>query len=285
MDDLDSDADSDSKCFENVESGSSSVCGEPCVYAVRSTYKLGADGNPDLTSPDSTYCTGNVKVTRESNGHLSGFECSKNVEVDTETGEVRPGEGRDNEDDSESSQCFPGGATVQLQGGAVKNMSDLVIGDVVQVSATEYSPVFMFTHKLAHVVNSFVELRTASGHRLPATPGHFVYINGALAPAHTIRVGDLVTVDSGGHSEVIEVSRAKHAGLYNPQTIHGDLVVNGVLSSTYTTAVEPVVAHSILAPLRGAYRLFDAFMRAYDHCHVMRLQVATFLEHQQYKLR
>lgn len=55
-----------------------------------------------------------------------------------------------------------------------------------------------------------------------------------------------------------------------PATIHGDLVVNGFVTSTYTTAIEPIVAYGNLAPLRGTCRLFDDDVRAYDQRLVLR---------------
>ena len=42
-------------------------------------------------------------------------------------------------------------------------------------------------------------------------------------------------------------------GLYNPHTLHGDVVVDGVLTSTYTGVVHPALAHALLAPLRQLY--------------------------------
>ena len=41
-------------------------------------------------------------------------------------------------------------------------------------------------------------------------------------------------------------------GLFNPQTKHGDIVVDGVRVSTYTHAVHRNMAHAMLAPFRLA---------------------------------
>jgi hypothetical protein len=49
------------------------------------------------------------------------------------------------------------------------------------------------------------------------------------------------------------VSKVLATGLYNPQTLQGDVVVDNVRASTYTTAVEPAFAHAVLTPLRAAY--------------------------------
>jgi Hint module len=65
-------------------------------------------------------------------------------------------------------------ATVQLFKGETKRMDELDVGDRVHVGSSEFSPVFIFTHKVDAVVNAFIQLHTASGHSLSATPGHYL---------------------------------------------------------------------------------------------------------------
>lgn len=148
--------------------------------------------------------------------------------------------------------CFPADATVELEGGAVKRMDALAIGDRVRVGsgATDFSDVFMFTHKMEDAVNTFVQLKLASGDVLRLTPGHYMYANGAMTAAKNVAVGDKIELGSGARTTVASVSSVTDTGLFNPQTLQGDIVVNGVRASTYTTAVEPTLAHSLLAPLR-----------------------------------
>jgi hypothetical protein len=86
------------------------------------------------------------------------------------------------------------------------------------------------------------------------TPGYYVYANGAsLVPAASVQAGDKLALASGARSVVVSVSNAMHVGLYNPQTLHSDIVVDGIISSTYTTAVSMVSGHAWLAPLRMLY--------------------------------
>lgn len=146
--------------------------------------------------------------------------------------------------------CFPADATVELENGAVVRIDTLAIGDMVKVGVSEYSRVFMFTHKMADSQIEFLTLKTTTGSSITLTKGHYLYVNGALAAASTVSVGDSLTLGTGESSAVVAVGAATGAGLYNPQTVNGNVVVNGVLSSTYTTAVEPVFAHAVLAPLR-----------------------------------
>lgn len=158
--------------------------------------------------------------------------------------------------DMEDSVCFPGDATVELDDGRHIRMADLAVGDRVRVSATAFSPVFLFTHKLPTGAHTFVRLSTASGASLRLTAGHYVYANGRLTAAAAVRVGDALerSGPNPGCDVVTATDRVVGTGLYNPQTLAGDIVVDGLRASTYTTAVEPTVASALLSPLRALYR-------------------------------
>eukprot|EP00173_Palmaria_palmata_P004811 Plantae.Rhodophyta-Palmaria_palmata.ctg7332.p1 GENE.Plantae.Rhodophyta-Palmaria_palmata.ctg7332~~Plantae.Rhodophyta-Palmaria_palmata.ctg7332.p1 ORF type:complete len:176 (+),score=21.90 Plantae.Rhodophyta-Palmaria_palmata.ctg7332:55-528(+) len=129
-------------------------------------------------------------------------------------------------------------------------MSDVRIGDELRVGADAFSPVFMFTHKLSSTPHAFIRVTTPEA-SLALTRGHYLYVNGALAAASTVATGDVVTLASGAAARVTGVASVEGTGLFNPQTVSGDIVVDGVLASTYTTAVEPAFAHAVLAPLRA----------------------------------
>lgn len=166
--------------------------------------------------------------------------------VDDEDGKA----GASSDDDDDGSACFPAEATVVVKGGRVVRMSEVQIGDEVMVGPGQFSKVFMFTHKVADASFAFVTLETASGHKVSMTKGHYLYVDGALVAASQVKVGSTVTLGSGEADAVVRVGKTVASGLYNPQTVQGNVVVDGVLSSTYTTAVEPAFAHAVLAPLR-----------------------------------
>lgn len=160
--------------------------------------------------------------------------------------------------------CFPADATVQRRDGAVLPLSAVSVGDELRVAAgsgaAAWSRVYMFSHRLLRGTRPFVELTTASGAALTATASHLVYASGALVPAGDVAVGDALEVVDARTGEAVSspvvASRVVgRAGLVNPHTLHGDLVVNGVRASTWTTAVEPAVASALLAPARLAWRL------------------------------
>jgi hypothetical protein len=167
--------------------------------------------------------------------------------------------------------CFPANATVQLSSGAHKTMAELQVGDKVLVGRGEFSEVYMFSHRMtaAEVQSEFVSI-AASGadgvaQKIELTSNHYLYVNGQLSAAGIVKVGDKLTLGAGAQVEVTSVSRVWGKGLYNPHTMHGDIVVNGILTSTYTTTVHPTLAHAALWPVRALYSAgVDVVNHAFD---------------------
>ncbi|GAB0493520.1 hypothetical protein MMPV_004804 [Pyropia vietnamensis] len=159
--------------------------------------------------------------------------------------------------------CFPADATATLASGARVRMDELAIGDTVAIGGGRFSDVFAFTHADAAAVSTFMELTVApaadtcaaDGQALRLTPGHYLSVNGRLAAAGTVVVGDFVLRSDGSAGVVTAVTSRSGLGLYNPQTLDGAILVDGVITSTYTTAVEPRLAAAALVPLRAAYAL------------------------------
>lgn len=149
--------------------------------------------------------------------------------------------------------CFPADASVLLEDGSSKLMKDIKVGDRVQVSEKEFSDVYMFSHKIIKAKAEFVKLTTEKS-VLHITAPHYLYVNGRLATAGSVKTGDKLKLASGEETVVLKVATEWKEGIYNPHTLNGDIVVNGIKTSTYTTAVHPTVAHAILAPLRALYQ-------------------------------
>lgn len=155
--------------------------------------------------------------------------------------------------------CFPESATVGLEGGGRKRMDEVRVGDRVSVGNGEYSDVFMWTHnQKTDEPYPFVRLETAAGAKLTLTAGHYLRAGGELKPAGEVEVGDTVTLEDGAMSDVVRISHVHEYGFYNPQTLHGDIAVDGVVASTYTEAIAPAKAHAILAPVRVLYKAMAA---------------------------
>lgn len=168
--------------------------------------------------------------------------------------------------------CFPSHATVECADGSVVAMHELRTGDRVRVSASEFSEVFLWTHHDAsYRSNRYVRLVSDGGRALTATFGHMVPVcKGArqgcvreIEQVEDINVGDGVWVVDGEAERVAKVvsrERIEAQGLYNPQTMHGDIVVDGVLSTCYTKYIPVKVAHSLLMPVRAFYEAVSVFV-------------------------
>lgn len=155
-------------------------------------------------------------------------------------------------------ECFPATGTVQLSTGAVIPMRDLRVGDRVLDDSGGYSPVYMFSHRTSTARAQFVRIHTDNDHILTLSPGHYVRTPIGLATAAAIRMGDTVFTTSG-KALVKRTERTWARGLYNPHTISGNLAVDGVVASVYTSAVEPGVAHALLVPVRAIFWLVGAW--------------------------
>lgn len=200
---------------------------------------------------------GDADNTDDADDGSSGLPLPTGVDGGEDDEEPSPSE-------SDDGVCFPADATVELENGNIKKMMDVELGDRVRVGTNSFSEVFMFTHRLANVKHSFVNILTNSGNELSLTKSHYLYVNGILSAAETLKQGDSVTLANGSIDTVISVKEISSQGLYNPQTVQGDIVVNGVLASTYTKTVNPTTAHAFLAPLRMVYESMGYSLSAFE---------------------
>jgi Hint module len=111
----------------------------------------------------------------------------------------------------------------------------------------------MFTHRLSEVYAKFIEIKTLSGATISLSEGHYIHVDGSVVPAAQVKIGSEVRLGSGHTDKVRSVRTVGGKGLYNPQTLQGDIVVNGILASTYTTAMDPRLAHAALFPFRSMF--------------------------------
>lgn len=148
------------------------------------------------------------------------------------------------------SVCLHGSLLVKLKHGLFVRVDELRVGDMVEsTTGGHFSEIYMFTHA-SKERSDFVNLTTSRGTWVAVTPGHLVRSgDGKLVRGSDIRVGDVLL---GGH-HVVKVSKFIDNGIYNPHTLHGDIVVNGVQTSSYTTAVEANIAHSALSIFRALW--------------------------------
>lgn len=170
----------------------------------------------------------------------------------------------DKGDDPDSGSCFPSDASVHVEGQGEVRMDALKVGDRVLGAKGQFTEIFMFTHKLQNKKSTFVNLSTASGKTLSLTMGHYMYADGFLKPAGDVKVGSIVRLVDGTSDIVTSIGSRTGLGLYNPQTVSGDIAVNGIVTSTYTTAIDPILAHAVLAPFRFLFKAYRVSVTSFE---------------------
>jgi hypothetical protein len=146
-----------------------------------------------------------------------------------------------------------------------KTMAELSVGDRVLVGDNTYSEVYMFSHKDHNAVSTFVSIATSANQTITLSPNHYIYANNKLVAASAVVLGDVLIAADGSEVSVVAVSQERSTGLFNPHTLQGDIVVNGIKASSYTAVVAPTLAHSLLWPVRMLYSLgYDIVNGAFD---------------------
>ena len=153
--------------------------------------------------------------------------------------------------------CFPCNARVQLENSKIIQMKDLQIGDRVLTKKDTYSTIYLFTHRNLNSKNIFITLTTASGQYITLTPGHYLYVNKKVMEASEVKIGDCLETIEYNSDKVISISKEEEEGLFNPHTLSGDIMVNNIRTTTYTDALDPTLAHIMLAPARVCYSLWN----------------------------
>ncbi|KXZ44122.1 hypothetical protein GPECTOR_73g643 [Gonium pectorale] len=183
-----------------------------------------------------------------------------------------------------------------VEGGGRKRMSELAAGDRVLTvrsdGSTAFDDVYLFGHKRAEGMHEFLQLQTSVNASLTLSKGHFVPVaRGACSaapavscsvtlPASNVRPGDVIFTAADGTAAapatVISVTTVVRPGLYNPFTLGGRIVVDGVLASAHSDwfldplvpaaarRFLPAVYQAVLAPVRLLYRLVPRALAQVD---------------------
>jgi desert hedgehog protein len=180
-----------------------------------------------------------------------------------------------------SLSCFPGDATVVMEGGGTRRIAEVRIGDRVQVAHADgslgFEDVYLLTHQDAATTRTYIRLTLDSGRSLVLSPRHFIPRAGdgstrwddrVVVGADEVRSGDRVwyVADDGSRQLARVGATAAEAatGAFNPLTMQGTIIVDGVVASAHSdwfldgyvaADTQAKVYQAILAPVRGLYRI------------------------------
>lgn len=164
---------------------------------------------------------------------------------------------------AQKTSCFPASASLWVREDPDTEvrrvrMGEVRIGDIaVGRGGRSSGSVFFFGHrdsisKAKYVTlvarehnNTLRSIRLSPGHLLP------VWHKGNIEARH-VQLGDWVyTVD--GRATVIDIGMTVEYGMYAPVTMSGEMIVDGVVVSCFTSIVNERVATALLAPLRWVF--------------------------------
>jgi len=154
-------------------------------------------------------------------------------------------------------KCFSYANTVEVQGKGLTLIDALKIGDYVRAGKDQFSRVYSFLHLDHDVEADYLQIH-AEGLKPPLelSPEHMVFVKNAPVPASQLMVGDML-----GQNKVSEIKSVKRRGAYAPVTESGDIVVSGILASSYAAvrSYTPINQHTEAHAFFAVRRLVCAF--------------------------
>mmetsp|Transcript_25229 Transcript_25229/g.38261 ORF Transcript_25229/g.38261 Transcript_25229/m.38261 type:complete len:655 (+) Transcript_25229:59-2023(+) len=131
--------------------------------------------------------------------------------------------------------CFSGNSLVEVKDRGLVRMTDLTIGDIVQVSHNIYEPIYSFGHKNAKVSAEFLQIDTdINSVPLELSADHMVMLaNKRFVAASSLKEGDLLVTSSEEVIVVKSITSILRKGVFAPFTASGTIVVDGILASNY----------------------------------------------------
>jgi len=126
-------------------------------------------------------------------------------------------------------------------------MSDLKVGDCVLSKQNDGTfkacdPIYFFGHAEGASLAPYHQLHLSSGKMISLSATHFIhtaktpsatFVESELKHARKVNVGDWIW-DTDGLSQVTNRTVKTLPGLYNPYTLSGNIVVDGVVASAHS---------------------------------------------------
>jgi len=229
---------------------------------------LGVDVSTALCETDN--------INPEAKGGVSSGVTSHFTVYDGQNGKERfPDDCPCNPEKQDCAECFPADATVQTPEG-MKFMKDLRVGDRVLASNGQgelfFDDVYFFGHADPEKVKPYIQLTTDS-EELFISKDHFIptcpvasrpctYEQRVFAYSRTVQAGDYVWVKSFAAAHPLQLERVTQvasmlkAGLYNPYTLSGNMIVNDVVVSSHSSWIlDSWVPGSFTGAIPSLYQL------------------------------
>jgi len=142
--------------------------------------------------------------------------------------------------DAGDALCFSPHAIARVLGKGRVAMQDLVPGDKVLTASGEHKTMFSMNHYHQTKTTVFLRIQTDLEMERPLelSPNHMVFVEAAKkhpVPAASVNIGDKIWSADDGLREVVDIETVVREGLYNPLTMDGTIVVDGIVASTYTS--------------------------------------------------
>jgi len=172
--------------------------------------------------------------------------------------------------------CFPGIATVQERRRGTIRVGDVEVGDELAVSGGSFSRVAAMLHDNANVTEVYLRVQYDGGSLL-ISPQHLVRarLHGqceedpvddwSWTAAEDIRPQDELSGESGVPVIVQSIARICLVGAFAPLTGKGELLVDGVLCSSYAPPSAWRVPHSACHAVMLPVRLLDNARQAVEN--------------------
>lgn len=193
------------------------------------------------------------------------FDCVKGATQ----GDPDGGSGGNNTAVEVNGKCFSAESTIALEDGRVKLLKDVVVGDHVEsydVNGKQvFSEVFLIQHLDEMEEVSMLKLSWESTtearklHSVTLSPEH--HIRAAVDAdvykhAGDIRIGDTIFLQGGHRAIVVHIEPTKSAPR-NLHTLNDRLVIDGLLTSPYTTTfgVNTYQLRALLLPLKILHKI------------------------------
>lgn len=142
----------------------------------------------------------------------------------------------------EPSLCFSAFNTVEVLGKGEVPLPELAIGDYVRAGDSRFSRIHGFYHLNNDVEATFLRIATNTSKVLEVSEAHLVFVDGVVLRVSSLRIGDRL-----GESCIVAIEAISRRGLYSPAALSGDIVVSGILVSTYSSHVDQASVNEHIA--------------------------------------